>query len=438
MSFTSARAARWSDVYLAAGARGVSVCGDFLAATALVLALQGAGAGGWAVATVLIASTIPPVLLAPLTGRLVDRYDSRVLLTATGLAQAVVCAGLAYVHGIVPIVALVAALAAGLAISGPTLTSLVPVMVGRDHLARAGAIGQASVAVGMLAAPALGGLLVGRYGLRLPLLLDAGSYVAIVAAGLAIRTRRGGRFGYGPDHVDLPDGEPTRWTLRRDPLLLAVIVLVGVVVAAINATNVAEVFFIRETLGASTTTYGLVSSVLTLSLLVGAILTGRLKLSDPGLAYLMAGLLAMMGATILAAATVPSVAWLLPLWIICGLANGGINVVVGVLVARRTSARLRGRVSATLGAVVNGANTIGYFAGGALLAVIPSRQVIGWTGVAGLVAVGACLPVLARAARREPVAGAEAPVAVAPAAPEAGTGPDRDGRHAYAVSAAAR
>ena len=35
----------WWAISLAAGARGVSVCGDFLAATALALALQSAGAG---------------------------------------------------------------------------------------------------------------------------------------------------------------------------------------------------------------------------------------------------------------------------------------------------------------------------------------------------------------------------------------------------------
>src|SRR2546426_1008698 len=110
MSFTS----RWTDVYLAAGARAISTCGDFLAATALVLALQERGAGSGAVAAVLVAAAIPPVVLARWTGRLADRVDSRLLLVGAGLAQAAVCLALAYVSGTAAVVALVGVLGCGL------------------------------------------------------------------------------------------------------------------------------------------------------------------------------------------------------------------------------------------------------------------------------------------------------------------------------------
>src|SRR5690348_3552997 len=92
MPFTS----RWPDVYVAAGARAISACGDLLAATALALALQQAGAGGIAVSALLLAATVPMVVLAPLTGRLADRVDSRMLLICAGFAQAAVCLGLAF------------------------------------------------------------------------------------------------------------------------------------------------------------------------------------------------------------------------------------------------------------------------------------------------------------------------------------------------------
>ncbi|HEX5597411.1 MAG TPA: MFS transporter, partial [Micromonosporaceae bacterium] len=62
MSFTVSES-RWSDVYLAATARGVSVAGDFLAATALALALQSAGAGGLAVSGMMLAIALPLVVL---------------------------------------------------------------------------------------------------------------------------------------------------------------------------------------------------------------------------------------------------------------------------------------------------------------------------------------------------------------------------------------
>src|SRR3984957_12502161 len=173
----------WRDVYLASGARAVSSCGDFLAATALVLELQQRGAGGVAVA--------PPVLLVRWTGRLADRVDSRLLLVATGLAQAAVCVALAFASGPAEIIALVAVLAAGLAVTQPCLSALLPSMVPADDLPKAMALSQTAGYLGMMLAPALGGLLMGRFGLRVPLLADAGSYLAIAAAGRLIRTRRG-------------------------------------------------------------------------------------------------------------------------------------------------------------------------------------------------------------------------------------------------------
>jgi len=162
---------RWRDVYVSATARGVSYCGDFLSATALALALQARGLGGYAIAALLIAATVPPVVLSPLTGRLVDRVDSRPLLVGVGLAQAVCCAVMAYSTSPAVLIALGALLAAGLAVTGPTFAALLPQMVGRDELPRAAAIGQTASSAGMLVGPALAGLLVGRYGLRVPLLL---------------------------------------------------------------------------------------------------------------------------------------------------------------------------------------------------------------------------------------------------------------------------
>ncbi|NED51616.1 MFS transporter, partial [Micromonospora aurantiaca] len=149
MSFTTGES-RWPDVWLAATARGISSCGDFLAAATLTLALQSAGAGGLAVSGLLLAATLPLVVLAPLTGRLADRVDSRVLLVAAGLVQAAVCLALAYARDPVLVIALVALLAAGLAVTQPAIAALVPVMVRPEDLPRAGALNQTAGTLGAL------------------------------------------------------------------------------------------------------------------------------------------------------------------------------------------------------------------------------------------------------------------------------------------------
>jgi MFS family permease len=385
---------RWFDVYVCAAGRGVSVAGDFLAATALVLALQSRGAGGWAVAALLLAAAVPPAVLGPVTGRLVDRVDSRLLLVATGLAQAAVCVALAYATGTVLVVALVAVLAAGLAVTQPTFSALVPGMVSRDHLPKASAIGQTASSLGLLAGPALGGVLVGRYGLHTPLLADAATYLAIVLAGLVVRTRRGGRAAKSTR----AEGTAPTWRMRDDRMLWSLIVLFGAVLAIVSAINVADVFFVREVLHSTPTVYGLLTAVWTGSLMIGAWGTARLRLTDARLAWYLLGALTSTCALIIPMSQLPSVGLLVPFFVVGGAINGAENVAAGVLLARRSPAEARGHAYAIFGAVANGANAVGYLLGGAALAVLPVRVLLLLAGAGGLLVAVPFVPRVLRAA----------------------------------------
>ncbi|MEW2376843.1 MFS transporter [Micromonospora sp. NPDC047812] len=414
MSFTT-DGSRWSDVWLAATARGTSMCGDFLAATALALALQSAGASGLAVSGLLLAATLPLVVLAPLTGRLADRVDSRTLLVTAGLGQAAVCALLAFADHPTLIIGLVALLACGLAVTQPCLAALLPAMVRPGDLPRASAISQTASSLGALGGPVLAGLLVGQFGARVPLLIDAVSYLALVAAGLLLRTRRGGR------RVTAAPASGTErapaWRLRSDPLLLAVVLSTAAVITAVGGINVVEVFFIRETLDGSPTVYGLVGAAWMAGMLPGSWLCARLahRLTDDG--ALVYGVLVTLGGiclTVVVAAAVPTAALLVPLWLVAGAANGGENVFANLLTARRVPEASRGRAYALYGAAVQGGSMGGYLIGGALLALLAPRPLIAGAGAVGLLVVVAFVPAVARSVRRVRAAGAPGAAAEPP------------------------
>lgn len=392
MSFTSVPTVPcWRDVYLAAGARAISYCGDYLAATALALTLVARGDNGYGVAALLLAEALPLVLLGPLAGRLADRVDSRKLLVTTGLAQAAVCAVLAYTGHPAMIVALVALLAAGVAITQPTVTALVPDMVGKENLPKAMSIGQTASAVGMLAGPALGGLLVGAYGVRLPLLLDSATFLAIAAAGLALRTRRGGRTTTASApadarHPDTEAGPATAYRVRDDRLLLTMMASLACVIGAVTAVSVVEIFFVRETLGASETMYGVVSAVWTLGMVVGAVPFGKVgRGGDRRLVIVQLVLLASISALVLGSAGVQAALWLLPLYLVGGVLNSGLNVLAGVVLGRRVPSAVRGRVAGTFSAVASSANVLGFALGGLLMPLFTPRSLLAGTGAAGLI-----------------------------------------------------
>ncbi|SNY68038.1 MFS transporter [Paractinoplanes atraurantiacus] len=389
MSFTS-QSSRWSDVYLVVGSRALSGCGDFLAATTLALVLQGAGHGGVAISALMLAAGVPPVLLAPLSGRLADLADSRVILAVTAAAQAAVCVALAFVSHPVLIIALVALLACGLAFTGPVLSALLPEMVRREDLAKASGISQTAGQIGVLIGPALAGVLVGQTGSRVPLLIDAATYLALVVAALAIRTRR--RGGGVRSAVPL---EP--WRLRDDRTLAVVVGLLAAVVLAIAAINVFDVFFVRETLGASATVYGFVAASWTVGMLLGSVTFSRFP-SHRITPFAMLAVTAATCVPFIGAAFVGDALWLIPFWIVGGLFNGAINVFVMVFVTSRTPPAARGRAFAGMNAPIQGAGMVGLLVAGPLVGLVDLRVLIASAGAAGLLTALAALLVV----RREP------------------------------------
>jgi MFS family permease len=396
MSFTSDRTVSdWRDVYLSAGTQAISVCGDLLAATTLALVLQQRGYGGLAVSGLLLAASVPPTVLAPLTGRLADRADSRLLLVLAGLGQAAVCLALAFATSPVAIIGLVAVLAAGLAVTRPVLSALLPAMVRRADLPRAGSLNQTAGMVGMLVAPALAGVLYGQAGPRVPLLLDAASYLALVVAGLMLRTRRSTRT---------PVPGKVAWRMRDDRALTVMIGALAAVVGAVGGVNVVEVFFIRDTLHASATMFGLISAGWVAGMAIGAVAFGRMprrRITMPVLLALMAG----SCLAVLLAAAVPAAWMMLPLWVLGGVCNGGINVYVLVIVAERAPEFAYGRAFAVMQSAIQGAAMLGLLAAGPLVEVFSPRVLVAVAGAAGLVAAAACIPAMRREPRSAPVDG---------------------------------
>src|SRR5262245_29148235 len=81
------------DLNLLAAGLALSTAGDAAALVALLLRLQPHGSA-W-VAGLLAAELIPYVVLAPLTGRVVDRFETRRVLLIALAGQAVLCVPLA-------------------------------------------------------------------------------------------------------------------------------------------------------------------------------------------------------------------------------------------------------------------------------------------------------------------------------------------------------
>jgi MFS family permease len=385
------------DLHIAALARSISVVGAEIADTALLLRLYEQGGSGWAIAGLLAAASVPMVVLAPVLGLVVDRYDSRILIVVTGLWQAAGCVLLVFTAQPLAVIALVAFVATGSAVANPVFGALTKVVVPDEQMSAASSLQQGGTLIATLAGPPLGGLLYGLTGgSQEPLLIAAGTFLAITAAGLLIRTRR--------------RPEPTEGKQRAsaglsviigDPALFAVTVLSILIIVLGTAVGVAEPFLVLGVFQASAVVFGLLGATFTLGMLVGTAYASRLD----SVRRILVGI--PVGAAVLAISfaligLINSLVAVFVLFVFAGAGGAVSSVASGTLLLLRTPEAVVGRVLASYSAILRGAGLIAYGLAGVVVGLLPPDTVFLLCGTAVLLAVLATAPVLRRARRLNP------------------------------------
>ncbi len=370
------------DLALLAVLRGVSFLGDFAALTALYLRLAPAH-HAWAIAALSIAASLPLVALAPIAGNIVDHYPAKRLLTLLGLGEAAICVGLGHWHGLAATILLMLALSCLVAFSFPGYTAMVPTLAGEDNIARAQGVLQSSQAIASVLGPVVGGLLVGSTGQSWPLYLDAMSFVVAAAATMSLRHDR--RPTPRSVITDLESREGMMAGVQlifRDGLLRVIEITVGVFMLSLGMVNVAEVFFVTQTLHGSATAYGLVGASFGVGAVAGSVLAQRLSQDVARLARTVIFAIVVIGLMIGVVGLVSRVGFVYPPMVVAGVAVGFANVAAITLFTVRTPERLRGRVFAALGGVITACEIGATAFGGVILTVIAPRTVFLIGGVA--------------------------------------------------------
>ena len=396
MTYTAAQA---RDIRLLALLRGASFLGDAVALVALYLRLAPVG-HAWAIAALAIAGSLPLVLLAPLAGHVVDRVAAKRMLIALGFFEALVCVGIGYWHSIGATLGLMALLSCGIAFSMPGYSALIPSIAGNDNVARAQGMMQAVQGGASVLGPVIGGLLVGWSGQSWPLYLDAISFALGSLGATWLRHDR-----RPSAHSTIEELRTERMTagitlIWNDRLLRPVIITVLVFLLSLGVVNVAEVFFITQTLHGSATLYGMVGASFGLGTVVGAIYSGRLA---QGLVHLARTLLVgivIVGVMIGVIGLVTKVAYIYPLMLISGVAVGIAQVAAITLFTLRTPEALRGRMFAAVGAIFTSAEIGAMTAGGLILTLLAPRTVFQVGGIASTASVLILGPLALRASAK--------------------------------------
>ncbi|NNG38797.1 MFS transporter [Flexivirga sp. ID2601S] len=346
---------RHRDVRIVVPARAVSFVGDGMLAVVLLLRLHDGGAGPWAVTGLLIATSLPLVVLIGPAGRAADRWDSRTVLAVALGAQALACLALVPTTSVAGTYALVAAVQTGQAFAGPTWSALVPRIVSAaDDVGRMVALQQGLAQALLPVGAALGGVVYGLAGAQVAILVDAGTFGALLLGALAVRTRRGGRAD------STLTGHPAirragLVTLRADPVVWPLLLGSLFMVLLLAGVNVVEVFLVRDELGMSAAWYGVSELMVMVGALCGSVLAGRVDGDRARVSTTIGG----FGAIALLVVVCGVTPWF-PLLLVCsvglGVASAAMSACFGALLVIRSPDAVRGRMSATVNGLMQLAN----------------------------------------------------------------------------------
>ncbi|WP_020502114.1 MFS transporter [Sciscionella marina] len=343
---------------------------------------------------------IPTVLLSLWAGVLADRMDKRKLLlvleSVLGLCALVL--GLLTVSGTVvlwQVYVLCFALGVGTAIETPVRQSFVVEMVGKSQLTNAVALNSMTFNLARMVGPAIAGVMITAVGSGWVFLINAATFVGVLGGLWLMDPKR----LYLPERVPRAKGqlrEGLRYVSKRADLITLLVLVFFISTFGLNF-YVTLALVARNVFSSTASAYGLLSTLLAIGTLTGAVLAARRSgRGSPRLRVLLGGAL-VFGVLEAIAGLMPTL-WLVGLVLVpTGAAMLTFTTAANSTVQLSVSPAMRGRVMGIYMLMMLGGNPIGGPVSGWLAAQFGGRAPM---VVGGIIAVlVACTGGLVLAAR---------------------------------------
>lgn len=317
----------------------------------------------------------------------IDTVDRARVARAVILAQSatvVALAGAAYLGSVSAVLALVGVNTLLMAIGQPARRAMVPALVGDGLTAPALALYNLSFQVGLLAGPALAGLLTSAAGVEVCFLVNLAGFAAALYGlrGLSVDPAGTSR-GFGAM------AEGLRFAARRPPVRGALLTDLAATVLAMPLALFPAIN--QERFGGDPATLGLFGSAVAVGGVVGMALSGAVtRRGRPG--TVMTGCACVWGLALAAAGFSTHLPVLLAALAVAGAADTWSVVSRGSLVQSATPEDMRGRVSSLELAVGIAGPHLGNFRAGLVAPLLGAGAAM---AVGGLACVAACAAVYA-------------------------------------------
>lgn len=353
-----------------------SSLGTGAAAVALFVLAYDREHSPWAITAVLLAYDLPPGLLGPFLGALVDRVSRRGCVIAADVIRVGAFVGIAAVDSVEATAAFAFVAGAATALYRPAALAALPTLVPEERLPMVTSLYGSLTDVGRTVGPALAAVgfpLIGGEGI---MLVNAATFAisAVVLSTLAFGQTLP-EDGAGGERSFFREVREGIAVANRSPLVRAVVIASSAIILFASMLNVAELPLAHD-LGAGASAFALLLTAQGVGVVVGSLsgarkgglreYKGRYTL---GLAAVAGGLVAM--------GALPWYGAVLVAFVGFGIGNGLVVVHERLIFQLAIPQRLMGRAFALLDALGAWGFVIAYLVAGATVSALGARGAVG-------------------------------------------------------------
>jgi len=369
----------------------LSTFGDTLHYVALVVLVYRITGEGSAVALLVVAEVVPVLVLAPVAGVVIDRFDRRSVLVASDIARAVLTLSLAWPQGAWHAYAVAAGLAAGNTFFNPTVQAVIPAITTPEQRLAANSVAWSSGRLVQILGAAVAGGIIATIGTDAAFVVNALTFLAsgMLVARLRIPAHAGriadaatrGLRGY------LADARAGLSFARHDRFVSRLLIVQALASLATGATGALLVVLAQEHLRLDPEGFGWLLGAIGVGALLGPFIPNTLATDYRDARWLFVPYVVRGCGDVLLAIFTPLPVALLLLFVY------GLNTSTGVVVFNSTVQgavpdAVRGRVFTLLDVTWSAMRLLSLGLGGLAVGAVGVRPVY-WGGGGLLIAAGA-------------------------------------------------
>ncbi|MBN1640100.1 MAG: MFS transporter [Anaerolineae bacterium] len=396
---------RWQARFFAIwGGQQVSLIGSMLGGFALVWWMTESTGSATVLATASLVQMLPQIVLGPLVGALVDRWDRRRVMVVADTAIAAVSALLAYLFWadalqVWHVYAIMAVRAIGGTFHWPAMSASTSLMVPEEHLSRVAGLNQTVHGVLNIASPPLGALLISLLPLHLVMAIDVATAAFAVAPLLVVRIpqpERIARQGTSKPTLWADMGEGFRYVWGW-PGLRALLIMAAMINLLLTPANALLPLLVTKHFGGAAPELGWLESLWGVGVVLGGLVLGvwggfRRRIVTSMLGVMGIGLGALVLGMAPASAFWLALGGMFLLGCMNPLANGPLHAIFQSVVAPD----MQGRAFTLIGCACSAMSPIGILIAGPIADAVNVQLwfAIGGVGCLTMAAMGLLSPAL--------------------------------------------